>query len=291
MILRQSVVTSPRSYSGDTRAPSRATRAWLLAQLFLLVVLVGAVRAADKIEDLSRVLLEDPSYKLRVQAALLLGKLGDSRGASALEKALFDTHKTVRAMAAQSLGKLGAMGAAPALQVIAQRERDPFVKSHLQKALAALALRREPPVPVAVKIVLTLGSFTGGVRTADGSLIDVFRSALRRELGKLASVAIAADGASDKSAPRGGPAAFLIDGSVTRMDAGMLGDSVEISCDVKVMVARWPTKSVVLWMSAGASVHGGSRDRDKQIARRDCLEASAGQLGEDLGKFFVSQGG
>jgi hypothetical protein len=38
-------------------------------------------------------------------------------------------------------------------------------------------------------------------------------------------------------------------------------------------------------------VQSGSHERDKESARRDCLEASAGQLGEDLAKFFHSQGG
>jgi hypothetical protein len=57
------------------------------------------------------------------------------------------------------------------------------------------------------------------------------------------------------------------------------------------MVARWPTKSIISWTSAGASVQSGSRPRDKESARRDCLEASAGQLAEDIGRFFKSQGG
>jgi len=57
------------------------------------------------------------------------------------------------------------------------------------------------------------------------------------------------------------------------------------------MVARWPSRSVILWTSAGAAVQGGKRDRDKQNARRDCIEASAGQLGDSLVGYFKSQGG
>ena len=34
-----------------------------------------------------------------------------------------------------------------------------------------------------------------------------------------------------------------------------------------------------------------TRPRDKESARRDCLEASAGQVAEDLTKFLKSQGG
>ena len=77
---------------------------------------------------------------------------------------------------------------------------------------------------------------------------------------------------------------FYIDGNITRLeDVPTGGGSSETNCDVKVMVARWPTKSIIMWTNAGASLQSGSRPRDKDSARRDCLEASAGQLGEDLG--------
>ena len=66
---------------------------------------------------------------------------------------------------------------------------------------------------------------------------------------------------------------------------------IETRYGVKVMVARWPTKSIISWTNAGASLQSGSRPRDKESARRDCLEASAGQLADDLGHFFKSQGG
>jgi len=60
---------------------------------------------------------------------------------------------------------------------------------------------------------------------------------------------------------------------------------------VKVMVARWPSKSIISWTSAEASVQAGSRPRDRENARRECLEATATQLAEDLAKFLKAQGG
>lgn len=57
------------------------------------------------------------------------------------------------------------------------------------------------------------------------------------------------------------------------------------------MVARWPSRSVILWTSAGAAVQGGNRDRDRLNARRSCIEASAGQLGDSLSEYFKNQGG
>jgi hypothetical protein len=45
-----------------------------------------------------------------------------------------------------------------------------------------------------------------------------------------------------------------------------------------------------MWTDAGASVQSGSRPRDKENARRDCLEASARGLSEDLVNFLKQQG-
>ena len=97
--------------------------------------------------------------------------------------------------------------------------------------------------------------------------------------------------AEQKAFPKTGLQGFYIDGNITRLDDTPAGGSSETSCDVKVMVARWPSKSIILWTNAGASLQSGNRPQDKVSARKDCLEASAGQLAEDLGKFFKAQGG
>jgi len=67
--------------------------------------------------------------------------------------------------------------------------------------------------------------------------------------------------------------------------------AVEVSCGVKVMVAAWPSKKIISWTSAEASVQSGSRQRDRDNAHRECLEATANQLAEDLAKFLKAQGG
>jgi hypothetical protein len=116
------------------------------------------------------------------------------------------------------------------------------------------------------------------------------RAGLRQTLEQLPHVVVA-EGAEEKNMGKGGRPAFLVDGNVLKLDESGTGSSLETSCEVKVMVARWPSRSVILWTSAGAAVQGGSRDRDRQNARRTCIEASAGQLGDSLVGYFKSQGG
>jgi hypothetical protein len=259
----------------------------------LLAIIVGLVPGsrpalAGKLEELSHLLLEDESYKVRVQAAQLMGKLGDPAAVGPLGKALSDSNKTVRWMAVQALSRLANPAAVPALKSLLAREKDESVRAQAQKALAALSTAPGGGTDGkrSGQIYLTFGPFSGGNGGADAALLEVLRMALRRQLGKLPSVTF--EGGDARSFGNSGKLGFFIDGNVSRLDGG--GGS-EINCDVKVMVARWPSKSIILWTNAGAAVTGGSRPQDVANARRDCLEASAGQLAEDLVKFFQSQGG
>jgi hypothetical protein len=263
-------------------------RGLLLAVLVLgLLAQARAAVPPGKVDELCKALLEDQNYKVRVQAALVLGRLGDTGAVPSLVKALGDPNKTVRAIAAQALGQLGDQGAGDPLRQLLQRETDTFVRTQTEKALAALAgggAKR-------AKIYLNFGPFTGGVKSAGPEAARLIHDALARELGKLQVVTLTLPTADQKNFGRTGMLGFYIDGNITRLDDSPGAGGSETSCDVKVMVARWPTRSIIMWTNAGASLQSGARPRDKEDARRDCLEASAGQLAEDLGKFFKLQGG
>jgi hypothetical protein len=270
-------------------------RAWgglrLVAPVLLFcLVLVARAQAGTtvKVEDLCRAVVEDPNYKVRVQAALVLGKLGDPSAVPALIKALADQNSTVRGIAASALGQLGDASAGDPLRDLVKRESEGFVRSQATKALAALS---SGGAGKRAKIYLSFGPFSGGVKSAGPDATKIIQDTLARELGKLPAVTLTLAAADQHNFAKTGLQGFFIDGNITRLDETAAAGGSETSCDVKVMVARWPTKSIISWTNAGASVQSGSRPSDKLGARRDCLEASAGQLAEDLGRFFKAQGG
>jgi hypothetical protein len=268
-----------------TSQPTKKERhPWVAVILTMAVLLVASAAWAGKVEDLSRSLLIDPSFKVRVQAALLLGKLGDKTGTDALIKALNDENKSVRAMAAQSLGKLGGPAATGALRALLQREQDSFVTTQAKLALSTLEDQENKDR----KVFVTIGPFSGGVKLADSNILGLLKAALTQSLQKIPQVTFKAD-APAKGRGKSPLAGFLIDGNVSRLEE-KFGEG-ETSCEIKLMVARWPSKSIILWTSAGAAVQAGRRESDKVTARRECIEATAGQLGESLMEFFRSQGG
>jgi len=126
------------------------------------------------------------------------------------------------------------------------------------------------------------------VKLADASMLSLLQTSLKQSLQKLPKLTFTSD---MPAKGRGHPPqlGFLVDGNVSRLQE-VFGIG-ETSCEIKLMVARWPSKSIILWTSAGAAVQAGRRDSDKLNARRDCIEASAGQLGDSLLEFFRSQGG
>jgi hypothetical protein len=76
--------------------------------VYVLLLPVGAAPAAAQgSSDRLVQALRDPSFKVRLQAAILIGKRKLVRAAPALRDALDDDHDAVRAAAAVSLGKMG----------------------------------------------------------------------------------------------------------------------------------------------------------------------------------------
>ncbi|MEP6653996.1 MAG: HEAT repeat domain-containing protein [Myxococcales bacterium] len=266
--------------------------------LFLLLVAAGAavvargvasVEAAPagtgKVTEICRTLTDDANYKVRVQAALVLGKLGDAAAVTCLTRALGDQNRTVRAMSAQALGQLGDTAVLDQLRTLARRDPDAFVRTQTEKAVALLA--GPAGGGKKSKLYLNFGPFTGGTKNAPADAVKIVHDMLQAELGKLPIVTLTAG----SEAGKGGNTAYWIDGNVTRLDDATASGAAETSCGVRVMVARWPSKSIISWTSAEASVQSGVRPRDRENARRECLEATAAQLAEDLAKFLKTQGG
>ena len=295
--MRSVLGTDPGTDLGSRRPLRRLGLALWVA---LLPVAASGARAQAappapkvKVDELCAALEGDSNYKVRVQAAIVLGRLGDDNGVGCLIRALADPNKTVRGIAAQALGQIGEPRAADPLHALLQTEADPFVKAQAEKALAAMHTVTGPVAAgnKKAKIFLSFGSFTGTTKNIAPEAAKLVHDVLQRELTKLATVTLTLNPADQKNFAKSGLLGFYIDGAVTRVDDTPSGGSSETSCDVKAQVLRWPSKSLISWTNAGASVQSGSRPRDKENARHDCLEASAVQLAEDLTKFLKLQGG
>ncbi|HEY2746546.1 MAG TPA: HEAT repeat domain-containing protein [Polyangia bacterium] len=260
-----------------------------------LLLFAAAPASADKIDDLTHALIQDPSYKVRVQAALVLGKLADRRAVPALIQALHDENETVRGVAATSLGRIGDKGASNALMVASTSDGSEFVRSQAKKALELVAggggaLSVAPPKSGARFYVAIDFSNAGKGGAEYGRLV---RDALAKELQKLPTVTLTVAGGA--GAPSKSVLAskhlqgFVVDGTIQRLSATPAGGQQTIDCDLKAFVATFPDRSIKMMTQEGASLQTGTGPSEESSGKRDCLVAAAEAVRDDVDKFLRTQ--
>jgi hypothetical protein len=255
----------------------------------LALALLGAAAArADKLDELTHALMQDPSYKVRVQAALVLGKLNDKRAVPALSQALNDENESVRGVAATSLGRLGDPSAANAL-LRATNDPSEFVRTQAKKALELVSGGSTgltpSPVKSGARFYVHIG-FTGAQK-GGAEYGELVRQGLAKELQKLPNVTLNAGGEPTAAHLAGKKLqGFIVDGNIERLSSSKQGGQVQIDCDLKAFVATYPQKSIKMMTTEGASLQVGGGPSQEIAAKKDCLSAAVEAVREDVGKFL-----
>ncbi|MBI4509867.1 MAG: HEAT repeat domain-containing protein [Deltaproteobacteria bacterium] len=243
---------------------------------------------ADRVDDLVRQLRSDPDYKVRLSAALNLGKIGDKRAVPPLVDALKDGDKTVRGVASAALGRLvdGTVDATHRNRAISELERvakndpDAFVRGQAQKSFDSLK---------GLGGGAKLGEGTKGVYVEVGPMADTSKQG---GSGILLAMRQAVENALKKKAPSystrwpggksptkaelskaGTHAAFYVDGTLTKVDVKKTGNMAEVSCKISLVLATYPEKSMFGFASGAAAVEAEASDKDIDEAKRECVGA------------------
>jgi hypothetical protein len=271
---------------------TRSSRLAVVALVLAVAVAWATPARADKIDDLTRALMQDPSYKVRVQAALILGKINDKRAVPALIQALHDENETVRGVAATSLGRLGDKSAANALMQSSTNDSSDFVKAQARKALELVAgggggPSRAPPPRAGARFYVAIDI----LGRADPQWARLVKEALQRELQKLPAVTLTvADGTPSKALLSSRHlSGFIVDVNVQQLTAVPASGGQQIDCGLKAVVATFPEKSIKMMTQEGASLTAGSGPAEADSGKRDCLGAAAEAVRDDVGKFLRTQ--
>jgi HEAT repeat protein len=112
--------------------------------VLLVIALTSAPARADRVDDLCRTLTSDPSWRVRLQAAVVLGKLHDARSVPSLVRALSDDNETVRGLSAQVLGEIGDGTAIAGLEHAHRSDGSALVRDKAGEALARLHPEAQP---------------------------------------------------------------------------------------------------------------------------------------------------
>ena len=230
-------------------------------------------------------MLHDSSYKVRVEAALILGRLRQQRSVPALILAARDGHPAVRASAVRSLGLIGAPAGRDAV-VTAMRDPVPTVRHMARDALRGLGggydstphdpgepgIRRRPASRLSIEV-----RPVGDPGHQAGPLLRSHtRDFLVEQLRPLGDVSANVD---DRQAT------YAVGVVIKNLSFTHGGPDVEVTCAVQLVVMRQPGNALFLMTSGEAHVLKSKRMFRPQLQATMELEAVEGAVrgaSEDL---------
>ena len=251
---------------------------------FVLCLAVTA-SAAPSVRSLISRLEHGSDFRIRMRAALELGKLKHEAGRAPLERALGDESPAVRAAAAAALEVHGDRRAIPALE---RRLRDPSSSVRAQVKAALDALRRQPadeeqagdsPVVLVHLGDVSAAKKSGVSRGAKAKLAGEIKRAARSRLAKLPGVKVMHD--SEDAAARarqGSVPVVLLTGRIRRAELSREGGRLVYSAKVEYVVHRMPGRAIASLVSGSAQGEASesvARDRKKLAALRSEVLAAA----------------
>ncbi len=85
---------------------------------------------------------------------------------------------------------------------------------------------------------------------------------------------------------------FLIDSAITHLSRTQVGDNVEVSCEISLIVGRLPSRALVMTTSGGATVQipkSGFRPEHEQAMNASALAGAVRGARENLVAFLARQ--
>jgi HEAT repeats len=250
----------------------------LAATIAAALVAGGRFAAADEPRAAAATALRDVmgsnDFRIRVNAALFLGKARPPGAREALEGALDDAHPAVRIAAASALATLGDPAALPALQRRLEREQAPGVRAQLESTLEPLRLAAAQPsggrhgLSAGARVVVRLGT----MRNNSGIRGDELRRVLHEATRSRARALRGADYVAETDAPLLAQAAarhlpvVTLDGLLTRLTESQADGSLEVHAAVEFAFRREQELRGIL--SGAATTFGTSQTISDQGRRR-----------------------
>jgi hypothetical protein len=244
-----------------------------------MMLVLAAVTASGHSTAGDRDLTESADFRVRVHAALRLGRTGGAAARADLEAGLRDAHPAVRVACAVALGQMGDAAAAPALAQAMKSESFPSAKTSMKEAhdklragnpgaqgAAAAASSVSPGVEKAHYVVQL-----GTMRNNTGQRADLdtmMRSAARAKAGTIKNAMILdnPDAAVLRRAGERKIPVLIVDGNLSRLsqttgrDGGLI-----VSAQVDLSIIRVPGQTLKGTVSGKASASDDARNMNKGI--------------------------
>ena len=242
------------------------------AVVSLVSLLSAPALAKPGLDELVAQLRDGKDFRVRVQAALQLGKSMSPEALAPLVGALDDDNASVRAAAAAALESLGDMRAIPALK---EHRLDPSeaARKQIKSSLAELeAQALDAPKP---RVLVKLGIMKNGSGVKSKRIESDLAQASRQKLNELPGVKVLLEG-DDGSGKR--QPVVMVTGSVEQLKASREGSSIVYTAKVEYVLHSMPEQSIAAKVSGSASAQASEQEASDQTRsaqlRKEVLEAA-----------------
>lgn len=252
---------------------------WIVRAVILVAALLSApsAEAQSSAPELVRTLESDPDFRLRVQAALELGRSEAPEALQSLFSALNDDHASVRVAAAAALKIAGKPQAIEVLK-LHRLDRSGVVRAEVNDAVSALEAER-PSAAGKPQIFVKMGGLRNGTRVKSKAIEQVVLAQSRKDLDALPGIEVLPnDEEVVAAAEKQEVPVVLVTTSIQRLAAAREGDSVVYSAIIEYLVHTMPGQAIMARV-AGRAEAAASReealDRAKSAElRREVVEAA-----------------
>lgn len=243
---------------------ARLARRTLIRLGIVAVLLVGAAPSSVAQDDSGafRDLAIGADFRLRVAAALSLGKSRSAGARPALEKALGDPNPAVRAAAAAALGALGDPASIAALRSALAKETTPNVYAQFETTIKRLdsspALRANTSKP---RFLISLGRLENRSGVSAPEVATALKTATRAKMAAVPGIEVLSDGTDIVAASKSrNLPAFTVDGSLTELAKKQSRDGVSFSARVEYLIRKMPEHSLKGTMSGNAKAQAETNE-------------------------------
>jgi HEAT repeats len=251
---------------------------WSRAVFSLVVVLLTTLaQARSPLDELIEQLKKGDDFRVRVQAALQLGKSKSSEALDPLVGALDDGNASVRAAAAAALRSLKDKRAIPALKEH-RLDRSDAVREAIKTALETLNEDEDASAGGATKVLVKIGIMKNGSSVKSPRIESQLAQDSRKKLAELPGVRVLPDSEdSGKSSEQKIPV-VMVTGQVQELRATREGTSIVYSASVEYVLHTMPERSIAAKVSGSASATASEQEaKDSERSaelRRQVLEAA-----------------
>jgi HEAT repeats len=238
-----------------------------------LLSAASSASASPGLDELVEHLKHGGDFRVRVSAALQLGKSLSPEASPPLEAALDDANPSVRAAAAAALKNLGDMSALAALRT--HCDKSDAVKAQVSSAIKAL--EEEAKSGPKTKVLVKFGIMKNGSGVKSSKIETQLADSSRRKLNLLPGVRVLALTDAGPQQPGDVPM-VMVTGKISELKASREGSSIVYSASVEFVLHTMPEQSIAAKVSGRASTTASEQDANDSgksaELRRSVLEAA-----------------